>query len=213
MFRNILFWITKGKRVEQLIREVAMQANDLSGLPTSGSGINQQDPIKVLQSTSTLLESLKEQQEANPHSFATTYSAQANASESASEQSILITPEQRSISISATSAGGKEQELSATAKDLMKLSDWVLLAKVGKTSVQPEILEEIYRQITIALTKEGVTLLNVDGLFDYERQKIVATQPTDDPALDDQICKTIRPGFLFNEQLIRPQEVIVYVTR
>lgn len=211
MLRDMLFWTAKGKQMEQLIRQVAMQANDLSGLPTNDPGINQQDLIKVLQSTSGLLESLKEQQ-ANPS--ITTYSAQANTSERASvKQSIPVVPEQRAVSILEVTTTEKQQELSATANDLMKLSDWVLLAKAGKTSVQPEVLEEIYRQITIALAKEGITLLNVDGLFDYERQKIVATQPTDNPALDDQICKTIRPGFLFNKQLIRPQEVVVYVSQ
>lgn len=207
MLGNIFFWLTKGKRVEQLVRQVAMQVGDLSGSPTAGSGISRQDLIRVLQSTSLLLEGLKKQQKTT-----TTNSTQAAISEVISvKQPIQVPSEQPAIPVA--SPEKNHQELSATAKDLMKLSDWVLLAKVGKTSVQPEVLEEVYGQITVALAKEGVTLLNLDGLFDYERQMVVGTQPTDDPALNDHICNTIRPGFLFNEQLIRPQEVIVYISQ
>ena len=44
----------------------------------------------------------------------------------------------------------------------------------------------------------------------YERQQVIATQVTSDPAQDDCICDTVRLGYLFQGRLIRPQETIVY---
>jgi molecular chaperone GrpE (heat shock protein) len=99
---------------------------------------------------------------------------------------------------------------SATATALMKLSDWVLLAKTGEAVIKPTILEEIYHQLTSILAKEGITLLEADGLCDYEQQMVVGTQTTDDPARTDHVCSTLRPGFLFHGRLLRPQEIIVY---
>jgi molecular chaperone GrpE (heat shock protein) len=105
----------------------------------------------------------------------------------------------------------EKPELSLTAKELMKLSDWVLLAKADGTAVRPKVLEEIYRQLTAILAKENVTLLlETNGPCDYERQMVVGTQPTDDPSLNDCVHSTVRPGYLFHQQLIRPQEVIIY---
>jgi molecular chaperone GrpE (heat shock protein) len=36
------------------------------------------------------------------------------------------------------------------------------------------------------------------------------TKPTDDANLDGLVSSTLRPGYLFDGKLIRPQEVIVY---
>ena|SRR5579862_3325051 len=102
-------------------------------------------------------------------------------------------------------------ELSATARSLIGLSDWILLTNAGGTSVSPEAVSEIYRQLVHVLAKEGVTLLQNDGPCDYDRQRVVGTRHTDDPVMVDCVCSTIRPGYLFREQLLRPQEVIVYV--
>jgi molecular chaperone GrpE (heat shock protein) len=60
------------------------------------------------------------------------------------------------------------------------------------------------------LEKEGVTPFEDVGSFDCERQQVVDTRPTDDPEQDNLVCATVRPGYRFREQLVRPQEVVVY---
>ena len=104
------------------------------------------------------------------------------------------------------------QTISTTVRELIQLSDWILLANAGKIPVQPGVLDEIYRRLMEILAREGLTLLNADGPCDYERQMIVGTQLTSDSALDGHVQCTIRPGYLFHQQLFRPQEVIVYVS-
>jgi molecular chaperone GrpE (heat shock protein) len=101
-------------------------------------------------------------------------------------------------------------EISSAAKELIKLRDWVLLAKSGEIASPASVLEGLYRKLGQLLQKEGVTALEAAGPFDEERQQIIETQPTEDPSQDNVVCDTVRPGYLFNGQLVRPQEVILY---
>ena len=203
MLRKIFFWLTKSRDAQELAVHAEAMARDLNNLPTDSPEISQPDIISVLQSTCALLERLVEQRQgiASQHD---------PSSESAKE----IVPEKPELQKSPPliPPPGREVALSHTAKELIKLSDWVLLAKAGGTAVQPAVLEEIYRQLTGVLAKEGVTLLEAQGPCDYERQMVVGTHPTDDPAQDEHVYSTVRPGYLFHEQLIRPQEVIIYVS-
>jgi hypothetical protein len=104
------------------------------------------------------------------------------------------------------------QKPSATAQELIKLRDWVLLAKNGDRQEQASdgVLDGIYERLGGILEQEGMITFQAAGKFNYERQKIVSTQVTDDDSQEDLIYDTVRPGYLFNEILIRPQEVIVY---
>jgi molecular chaperone GrpE (heat shock protein) len=101
-------------------------------------------------------------------------------------------------------------QLSATIQELIKLRDWVLLAKKNQPNGDNTVLSAIYQQLGQILAQEGVVGIEDAGLFNYERQQIIATQVTDDPEQDEYICDTVRSGYLFQGQLIRPQEVIVY---
>jgi molecular chaperone GrpE (heat shock protein) len=196
MLGDILFWLTKRRQVEELAKRAEATARDLNKLPADPT-TPQQSLLDVLQTTCALLDRLAEQQKA-------TLLVKEHAEKlkpTAPEQ-----PQATSAPLSVASAS-----LSTTAKELIKLSDWVLLAKANATAVQPEVLEEIYRQLTAVLAREGVTPLLATGPCDYERQRVVGTQPAEDPAQVDHVYSTVRPGYIFHEQLIRPQEVIIYV--
>ncbi|GHO82247.1 nucleotide exchange factor GrpE [Dictyobacter formicarum] len=177
-------------------------ARDLNKLPAS-SPESTQDLVAILQSTCTLLERLTEQQ--------ATLLAPSPAKDKQDSSQPPVAQNKQAATAS-PSISNKDATLSTTAKELIKLSDWVLLAKAGGTSVQPQVLEEIYRRLTHALETEGVMLLNAEGPCDYERQMIVGTESTDDPTRNDYVHSTVRPGYLFHDQLIRPQEVIVYTS-
>ena len=105
-----------------------------------------------------------------------------------------------------------EQKLepSVIAKELIKLRDWVLLASTSESTASAESFQRIYKKLGQILVKDGVTLLENVGAYDYEKQQVIDTQITDDPSKNDQIYNTVRPGYIFNGKLIRPQEVIVY---
>ena len=212
MWQTLIFWITHRREVEELAQRAQTTARELNKLPASATA-SQENLVEMLQSTNALLARLAEQQTNAP--VVTPPSEKISSQEKGSSN-----PEQSESPVVPSKPVQPEppvvphvekgQSLSATAKELIKLSDWVLLAKQGGTTVQPEALEEIYRRLTAVLSKEGVTPLDVSGPCDYERQMVVGTQPTDDPAQNDHVYTTVRPGYLFHDQLIRPQEVIIY---
>jgi GrpE len=103
-----------------------------------------------------------------------------------------------------------EPSLSKTAKELIDLRDWVLLAKTGNNTPSPEVLDILYQRLGKILEREDVTVLEEHDRFNYERQQIVSTKVTDDPEKNDTIAETIRPGYLFKNTIVRPQEVIIY---
>ena len=72
------------------------------------------------------------------------------------------------------------------------------------------MLQVLYKKLGKILEKEGITSLEETGVCNYERHQVVSTQETDDPNQDELIYETVRPGYLFQGSLIRPQEVIVY---
>lgn len=104
-----------------------------------------------------------------------------------------------------------QRGITATAQDLIELSDWILLAKSVRTTVQPEVLDEIYLRLTKVLVKFEITVFDEGGPCDYEFQMVKGTRVTSDPTLDDHVYSTVRPGYFFRGELLRPQEVIVYV--
>lgn len=42
---------------------------------------------------------------------------------------------------------------------------------------------------------------------------MIETRATEDPRQHNQVCGTVRPGYLFDGELIRPQEVIIYTNQ
>jgi len=102
--------------------------------------------------------------------------------------------------------------ISPTAKQLINLRDWVLLAKSDCEVIKPELMDSVYKKLAKILELEGVIALEDTGLFDMDKHEIVGTEPTENPKENDLIHSTIRPGYLFKDKLIRPQEVIIYST-
>lgn len=232
MFRALFFWLRNGKEAQTLALRAETIASQINALPVPDAE-PQRDIVSVLSSTCALLERFSEQQAqqelAQPAIIqpssqnSTPPPPETTEATSVAPESAKIAPPPETTSAvpelaeppvlsEAIAASSTKTVLSPTAQDLIKLSDWILLAKTAKTAVKPEVLGEIYRQLIKALAKEGVTLLDETGLCDYSRQAIVGTQVTDDPAQNDHIYSTVRPGYLFREQVIRPQEVIVYIS-
>lgn len=60
------------------------------------------------------------------------------------------------------------------------------------------------------LEDAGVEVLDGGGTFDMKRHYTAETVITDDPALDWQIQRTVKEGYVFQDKLIRQQEVAVF---
>ena len=211
MFKNFRFdynllpnldlfpWISREKQqAQQLALEAEAYARQLNGLTTT---TEEGEIISVLNSTCLLLRRLVER------------SAFSQPSSNLRDEVIPApTKETPQPSIASTSVLPieSEAELSNAIKELIKLRDWILLAKKTKTEGSSEVLSAIYQKLGQILEREGVTVIEETGSFNYEKQQIIATQITHDPEQDDCIYDTIRPGYLFQGKLIRPQEAIVY---
>ena len=193
LFPNLeLFpWINREKQqAQQLALEAETYVRQLNGLTNT---VEEGEIIPVLNSTCLLLRRLVERGE-----FSQPLSNIADEFIPAPTEEL---PQPLTES---------EPELSVTIRELIKLRDWVLLAKKNKTEGSPEVLSAIYQKLGQILEQEGVTGIEETGSFNYERQQVIATRVTSDPAQDDCICDTVRPGYLFQGRLIRPQETIVY---
>lgn len=199
---------------ERQARELAIQAqtsirklsdllpegSEVSNLP-EGSETPDTDLLSILNSTCLLLDRLVERGDKSPTDIQAETSSTLKTSEpEAPPQPGDIAP-----------PPPPEPEFSKTVKDLIQLRDWVLMAKTGGTGASAEVIESLDDKLAEILDKEGVTSLEETGsLFDYERQQIVSIEVTDDPNKSDRVCSTVRPGYLFQDRIIRPQEVILY---
>lgn len=208
-FLKSLFGITEeDKEARDLALRVEERARKLSGLPPRPETAPTELKA-VLSSVSLLLDRIDEQ----PKSRAEEKPSPAPPPTQAREpQPPEPPPAPKPVPATAPSppAHATDGALSVTAKELIKLRDWVLLAKSGDAASNTEALEGIYRKLAQILRKEGVTALEENTAFNEERQQIIDTRPTDDPHQDNVVCDTVRPGYLFNGEIIRPQEVIIF---
>jgi molecular chaperone GrpE len=107
--------------------------------------------------------------------------------------------------------------------DLIQLHDDIgkmIEARVssGSDPEQPApvrgLLESIQTAIDDILYRQGVEPFTLEGTdFDPRKQRVIATLPTDDPALNKTIAARVRKGFQAGEKLIRPEIVTVYTAR
>lgn len=206
LFEALFPWIAREKReAEDLAFKAEATVRQLSGLPPVKDSSDRQDIISVLKTTCLLLERFQERPELLP----TNQTNKQKESEVVKDEIIPETPKMPAESPPSLVIE-REPEPSVAAKEIIKLRDWILLAQSEGDSSSTKVLAAIYQQLEQILVKEGVKPLEETGLFNYERHKVISTQKTEDPDKDDWVCETVRPGYLFEGKLIRPQEVIVY---
>lgn len=72
------------------------------------------------------------------------------------------------------------------------------------------IVEATLKETANLLKKSGVEILEDQGMFSSQRQTIVDVKETEDEALDGQIAEVVRPGYFYQGEQLRGQEVIIY---
>lgn len=68
----------------------------------------------------------------------------------------------------------------------------------------------VERKLEKSLRAAGLQVVNpVDEKFDPSLHEAVATEPTDDPALDHTVSRVYQVGYAFKGQMLRPARVVV----
>jgi len=109
-----------------------------------------------------------------------------------------------------------EEQLSVV-KNLIALRDKLLIRKSFLEDQAPEeknaqklVISQL-RETGRCLTNMGVEILEEAGAFDERYQTVVDTCPAASEELAGQISETLRPGYRFQDEVLRPQEVILFV--
>ncbi|WP_013324391.1 nucleotide exchange factor GrpE [Gloeothece verrucosa] len=193
------------KQAEELALQVEALVRNLSGLPPAQS--DDKNIIDVLESVGLLLKRFQENPELLKQKKTPTPEP-----EPVQTPPIEDPPTQQESPPVIEIVREVEAQPSQTVYALIRLRDWVLGSKSEdqQEKLNPKVLEIIYNELAQILENEGVICLEEVGKFNYEHQQAVSTETTNDPEKKDLICDTVRPGYLFQDKLIRPQEVIVY---
>jgi hypothetical protein len=217
MLNEIFNWLFPEKvqaqhQVKEIVIKIEDQVRQLSNLPPAPDP-TQDSPSSLLAKLNhidLLTERLLETREVGDHSEGSKdiSTVRSTVEPPVEIEAPTIATEQTIPTFTTSPAIILEPTLSKTARELIDLRDWILLAKAGPP--RPEVLEILYQRLGRILEQENVTILEDHDKFNYEHHQIISTIPTKDPDKNDMIAETIRPGYAFHNSIIRPQEVIIY---
>ncbi len=111
----------------------------------------------------------------------------------------------------------EQQALMRLIRGVITVRDKLLIQKNWIVEQAPEeknaykIVDGQLRETARCLQNVGVELLEEAGSFDSRLHTVVETCPAEDAARADQVAETVRPGYRYCGEVIRPQEVVLYV--
>lgn len=94
---------------------------------------------------------------------------------------------------------------------LQQKLDWVENLPVPQQEAAEKLVLSQMKKTGQLLSDRGVTILDQCGSFHREYQTVVLTEPTSEEDLLDRVARTVRPGYRCAEEVLRAQEVILYV--
>ncbi len=197
---------TRNAKLRHMANEIEKKAWELSGQASLAVGIDGRDLRAYLASLNDALDRLLVRQ----------HNMQQHMQREALQQSQQETEQGHYNVAPAIQKLETPRGPSTIAKAIMNMRDHMLLArpKEGETMVSVEVLDVFYQELGAILAQEEVVPLEKTGeQYDQEKQMMVDTQGTEDPAQHNIVCKTESPGYMFHERLLRPQEVVVYKFR
>lgn len=98
-------------------------------------------------------------------------------------------------------------DLIAVADSLVDLTDDEAIADPVAAAA---FARWITQRVGVMLSHCEVTWVADEGMFNPARHEAVASRPAPDTACAGRIAETVRPGYLWRERVIRPQQVIVH---
>ncbi|MCX4671957.1 hypothetical protein OG453_35665 [Streptomyces sp. NBC_01381] len=99
----------------------------------------------------------------------------------------------------------------ASAAPLITLLDRLADLTTAPDPPDGPVLDWVRRSVLDALAASGVVPVEDCGPVDPARHRVVATRDDPTQLRCDAIAETVRPGYLWGEALLRPQEVVAYV--
>ena len=103
------------------------------------------------------------------------------------------------------------QEMISFRDRLQQKGDWVENLPQEQQEAADKLIKTQLQETGLLLEQRGVAILDGAGPFQKEYQTVMMTQPVEDPAYDQQVAQTVRPGYCWREEVIRAQEVVLYV--
>ena len=103
------------------------------------------------------------------------------------------------------------QEMIAFRDRLQQKEAWVENLPPEQQEAADKLIKTQLQETGLLLEQRGVAILDGAGPFRKEYQTVMMTQPVEDPAYDQQVAQTVRPGYCWREEVIRAQEVVLYV--
>ena len=133
-------------------------------------------------------------------------------------QKALIREKEEQAAVLTQQLAAAEASLKVVINGLITMRDSLLTRAdllrengVSETDERFKVVSISLRETAALLNRMGVTIVEDAGTFDPARQTIAETIPTGDEQLVNQIVRVFRPGYLYQGQTLRGQEVIIYV--
>lgn len=211
--------ISNRQEIQKLASQIEICAKQLNGLSAKGNISNENDVVSVLRTSCILLESFinnrfsMEEEETQDKKHETGDISVGKVDFDAKGDTLKEKTEPEEVLESKSLSSSTTTEPSETAKEIIKLQDWLFVAKSRDDASTIKTLEILYGKLNKTLSKEGIITLEENGLFDENKQSAVETIDTNDPSKNNMVSDTVRPGYLFNDEVFRPQDVVVYVYR
>ncbi len=98
-------------------------------------------------------------------------------------------------------------DLIAVADNLVDLTDDEAIADPAAAAA---FARWITQRVGTMISHCEVTWVADEGPFDPARHEAVASRPAPDAGHQGRIAETVRPGYLWRDQIVRPQQVVVY---
>ena len=103
------------------------------------------------------------------------------------------------------------REMIAFRDRLQQKQDWVENLPQEQQASADKLIKLQMQESRAMLEQRGVGILDAGGSFCKEYQTVMMTQPAPEENLIDQIAQTVRPGYRWQEEVLRAQEVVLYV--
>jgi len=102
----------------------------------------------------------------------------------------------------------------AVAEELIAMADQLDVVLHGANLADAgEELRRVRERITALLALCEVAPIVDGGELDFMRHEVVSDRPAPHAGLVDHIADTVRPGYRWRHDLLRPQQVVAYVDR
>jgi len=104
-----------------------------------------------------------------------------------------------------------------TISGIIAMRDNLLMRKSWICDFAPQeeaaakLVEGQLRETAKLLERTGVEIMEGTEAFNSQVHTVVETKPAQFPEQVDQIAETFRPGYRFRGEVLRPQEVILYI--